>query len=72
MEQSGRNRRQPLAKMSRRNPLSYLRPVADACHRLRQMLHGKEHVRHRLPWVADNPFLVREMTCSETPSSQAW
>src|SRR5947209_16009156 len=27
-----------------RNPLSYLRPVADGCHQLRLPLHGKEGV----------------------------
>jgi hypothetical protein len=44
VEHSGRNQRQPLATAPAANPLSSLRTVANACHRLRPPLHGKERV----------------------------
>jgi hypothetical protein len=43
-----------------RKPLKQADPQPVATHGNRFGAHGKEHVCHRLPAVADDPLLVRE------------
>src|SRR2546430_2601928 len=54
---TGGNRRQIDRRLK---PQKQARSVATGCHRLRATFHGKEHVCHRLPPVAEDPLLVRE------------